>query len=61
MDAAGPYDAVILAVKHRQLVAEFTLDRLRSLGNGRPPVLIDVKGFFPASAYQSAGMDYWQL
>jgi UDP-N-acetyl-D-glucosamine/UDP-N-acetyl-D-galactosamine dehydrogenase len=61
VDAAGPYDAVILAVKHRQLVAEFTLDRLRSLGNGRPPVLIDVKGFFPASAYQSAGMDYWQL
>lgn len=57
----APYDAMILAVKHRELVAEFTLDRIRSLGNGRPPVVIDVKGFFPVRAYQEAGLDYWQL
>ena len=61
VDASGPYDAVILAVKHQQLVEEYTLKRLRGLGNGRPPVLLDVKGFFPARAYREAGFDFWQL
>jgi UDP-N-acetyl-D-galactosamine dehydrogenase len=61
VDASGPYDAVILAVKHRELVAEFTIDRLRNLGNGRPPVIIDVKGFFPTATYEAAGLEYWQL
>jgi UDP-N-acetyl-D-galactosamine dehydrogenase len=59
--ANGPFDAVILAVKHREIVAEFTLARLSALGNGRPPLLIDVKGFFPLKAYQDAGLDHWQL
>ncbi|MFM8358710.1 MAG: UDP binding domain-containing protein, partial [Verrucomicrobiota bacterium] len=61
VDRGGPYDAIILAVKHRNLVTEFTLDRLKALGNGRPPLIMDVKGFFPARAYCEAGLDYWQL
>lgn len=61
VDAHGPYDAIILAVRHRILLAEFTLDRLRGLGRGRPPGIIDVKGFFRASEYEAAGIDYWQL
>lgn len=61
VDAHGPYDAIILAVRHRVLLAEFTLDRIRGLGQGRPPAIIDVKGFFPASEYEAAGFDYWQL
>jgi UDP-N-acetyl-D-galactosamine dehydrogenase len=61
VDATGPYDAVILAVKHRNLVAEFTLERLRSMGNANAPLIIDVKGFFSAKYYASAGLEYWQL
>lgn len=57
----GPYEAIILAVKHSQLVSEFTIDRLRKLGNGHPPVLIDVKGFFSTASYEAAQLDYWQL
>lgn len=61
VDANGPYDAVILAVKHREILAEYTIDRLRNLGNGRPPMIIDVKGFFPTATYEAAGLEYWQL
>jgi len=57
----GPYDAVILAVKHKELVETYTLDHLRTLGNGRPPVLIDVKGFFRRPEAEAAGFTYWQL
>jgi UDP-N-acetyl-D-galactosamine dehydrogenase len=61
VDNNGPYDAIILAVKHNELVAEFTIDRLRKLGNGCPPVIIDVKGFFSSATYQAAQLNYWQL
>jgi UDP-N-acetyl-D-galactosamine dehydrogenase len=58
---AGPYDAVILAVRHKELVATYTLDALRALGGKSPPVVIDVKGFFPHSALKLTGMVVWQL
>jgi UDP-N-acetyl-D-galactosamine dehydrogenase len=61
VDDNGPYDAIILAVKHSQIIADFTVDRLRKLGRGRPPVIIDVKGFFPTMTYQAADLEYWQL
>jgi UDP-N-acetyl-D-galactosamine dehydrogenase len=57
----GPYDAVVLAVKHKELAAEFTLERLRSLGGGKPPAIIDVKGFFTRSALETSGLPFWQL
>ena len=61
VDNNSPYDAIILAVKHSEFVAEFTIDRLRKLGNGCPPVIIDVKGFFSRATYQAAQLNYWQL
>lgn len=57
----GPYDAVVLAVKHKELAAEFTLERLRSIGGGKPPAIIDVKGFFTRSALETSGLPFWQL
>ncbi len=57
----GPYAAVVLAVKHRSLVAEYTLDKLKTLGNGAPPVLVDVKGFFSAADMRAAGFECFQL
>ncbi len=61
-EAGAPYDAIILAVKHRSLVEGYPLDVLRRLGGDEPPVLIDVKGFF--SPEQVAGWGagrYWRL
>ncbi len=61
VDAAGPYDAVILAVKHREFRTQFDLVRLKQLGGGRAPALVDVKGFFIAGELTAAGFDWWQL
>lgn len=57
----GPYDAVVLAVRHKELIATYTLNRLRALGGAKPPVFIDVKGFFPRASLVSSGMVAWQL
>ncbi len=57
----GPYDAIVLAVRHKELVASHTLDRLRALGGAKPPVIIDVKGFFPRAELEASGMVAWQL
>ncbi len=59
--AQGPYEAVVLAVKHRELVADYPLEVLVALGDGRPPVLIDVKGFFTAADLARHGFASWQL
>jgi UDP-N-acetyl-D-galactosamine dehydrogenase len=61
IDQGGPYDAVILAVKHRILLQECTLEKLAGLGGTRSPVIIDVKGYFSASTLVSSGLDWWQL
>jgi len=58
---AGPYDAVILAVRHKELVATYTLDALRALGGKSAPVVIDVKGFFTHAVLKSSGIHSWQL
>lgn len=58
---SGPYDAVVLAVRHKELVATYTLDRLRALGGSKSPVLIDVKGFFSHATLKSSSMVVWQL
>jgi len=59
--AHGPYDAVILTVKHDQLVAEYSLAKLKLLGGGRPPVIADVKGFFQHSKMIAEGFECFQL
>jgi len=58
---AGPYDAVILAVRHKALVETYTLDRIRALGGASPPAIVDVKGFFSHAALKASGMAAWQL
>jgi UDP-N-acetyl-D-galactosamine dehydrogenase len=60
--AEGPYEAIILAVKHRTLVEAFPLEVLRRLGGERPPVLIDVKGFLASDPPSDWGKGrYWRL
>jgi len=62
-DAKGylPYDAVVLAVKHRELAAYRTADGLKSLGNGSAPVVVDVKGLLPREAAGELDCTPWQL
>ena len=60
--AEAPYEAIILAVKHRTLVEAFPLEVLRRLGGERPPVLIDVKGFLASDPPSEWGEGrYWRL
>jgi UDP-N-acetyl-D-galactosamine dehydrogenase len=57
----GPYEAVIMAVKHRILLAKYPLEKLYELGGGKPPIVIDVKGFYSAKDLASSGLEWWQL
>jgi hypothetical protein len=50
-----------LAVRHKELVATYTLDALRALGGKSAPVVIDVKGFFTHAVLKSSGIQSWQL
>jgi len=56
----GPFDALILAVKHRSLLAAYPWEKIQSLGGPRPPVVIDVKGF-TAKRPDIGGAVVWQL
>jgi len=55
-----PYDAVILAVRHQDLLKRLSLNSLRELLTD-PPILIDVKGVFEKDKAEEAGFIYWRL
>lgn len=59
MDVNAPYDAIVVAVKHR----EFSLLNLDSLNKclSSNPVLIDVKGVFNKQEATALGILYWRL
>jgi UDP-N-acetyl-D-galactosamine dehydrogenase len=57
----GPYDVVVLAVKHQCFVDHWNLERIKLLGGKENPIVIDVKGFFPAAEYRDNGLAFWQL
>ena len=59
--AGAPYAAVVLAVRHRSLLSEFTPEKLAALGGGKPPLIIDVKGFMNPGSARANGFSYWQL
>ena len=56
----GPFDAVILAVKHRVLLAAFPMEKIQARGGTRPLVAIDGKGFL-AKGQTNLGVTAWQL
>lgn len=57
----GKYDAIVFAVNHRALVKEFEYSTLQALGNGKVPLLIDVKGLFRSIAETALPGVHWQL
>lgn len=55
----SPYDAIILAVKHKHFLA-YSLAYLREIASGNP-VLIDVKAVYNRKEAEEAGFLYWRL
>ncbi len=56
----APYDAVILAVKHKFFCKKITLDTIKQLCKPKP-LLIDVKGLFNPKDALNYGLRYWRL
>jgi len=53
------YDAVIVAVAHKQF-AEMNLESLRALMNGKP-LLLDLKGIYTRAEATEREITYWRL
>jgi UDP-N-acetyl-D-glucosamine/UDP-N-acetyl-D-galactosamine dehydrogenase len=56
-----PYDAVIVAVKHREFIQKWTPQKLADACCGNNPILIDVKGLFDPEESEKANFTYWRL
>lgn len=61
LDGQRGCHAVILAVKHEDILKNLTVTKLKTMGLDRPPVIIDVKGFFSEAEYNEASLTAWQL
>lgn len=61
IEDSKPYDAIILAVKHRQYVEQFGLEELKNISCSGTPILIDVKAFYSKREVDEAGFLYWRL
>jgi len=56
-----PYDAIVVAVKHRPFIEEMDLKEYKSLMPDGKPVLIDVKGLYSREKAVKEGFIYWRL
>ena len=57
-----PYDAVIVAVKHKPFIEELDFKEYKRLmNNGDKPILIDVKGIYDREKALKEGFLYWRL
>jgi len=57
----APYDAVIIAVNHKQYLEELNYERMIGFTRGENPILIDVKGIFNKIEAEEKGFLYWRL
>ena len=56
-----PYDAVVLAVKHRPYVEGISLERITEISGTGRPILADVKSFYSKEEADRLGFLYWRL
>ncbi len=62
IEQEAPYDAVVVAVKHRPFLEEMDFKKYKSLmPNGNRPVLIDIKGIYDKEKAVKEGFLYWRL
>ena len=57
----SPYDAIIIAVKHKPFIEELDLMNYKGLIKGEPPILIDIKGLYNKTKVEKEGFLYWRL
>ncbi|SMO55729.1 UDP-N-acetyl-D-galactosamine dehydrogenase [Balnearium lithotrophicum] len=62
MESYAPYDAVIVAVKHKTFIDNLTLKDYKKLtkDDGKP-ILIDIKGIYDREKAEKEGFLYWRL
>ena len=62
IEREAPYDAIVVAVKHKPFVEELDFKEYkRLLGNHEKPVLIDIKGLYSKDKAIKEGFLYWRL
>jgi len=61
IEAHKPYDAVVLAVKHRQYVDRLSLKNIKKMSGKGKPILADVKSFYSRAEADRLGFLYWRL
>ncbi len=61
IDDHKPYDAVILAVKHRKFVEELGLEGIKAISSSGMPILVDVKALYSKEEADKLGFLYWRL
>ncbi len=57
----APYDAIVVAVKHRPFIEELDFKKYKELIKGEPPVLVDIKGLYNKRKAEKNGFLYWRL
>lgn len=57
----APYDAIIIGVKHKQVLDKLSLGNLRKLSNGDSLILVDIKGAYDKDEAIREGFLYWRL
>jgi UDP-N-acetyl-D-galactosamine dehydrogenase len=56
-----PYDAIIVAVKHKPFVEELDFKNFKKLMSNGKPVLLDIKGLYNKQKVEREGFLYWRL
>ena len=56
----APYDAVVVAVRHKVFMEEFDLEKFVQICT-RPCILIDIKGLYDKERAIAQGIVYWRL
>lgn len=58
---AGPYEAIVVAVKHDVFATKWPVQFLRKIAVSERPILVDVKSLYDGDAARRSGFHYWRL
>jgi UDP-N-acetyl-D-galactosamine dehydrogenase len=61
LEKTGPYDAIILAVKHSVFLNELNISKLMELSKDKKVILIDIKGMYDKKNAVQECYIYWRL
>ncbi|WP_342749502.1 UDP binding domain-containing protein [Persephonella hydrogeniphila] len=61
IEKKAPYDAIVVAVKHRPFIEELDFKEYKRLMKNGKPVLIDIKGLYNKEKALKEGFLYWRL